>query len=271
MFEALRRWRAQRVLQAQALPESLWREAWDALPFLAMYSDDERARLREKVVLFLDAKSIVGANGHEVTPVQRVVIALQACALVLNLDFALYDGWENVIVYPGEFVPNWEWEDEAGVVHRNSDPMAGEAMEGGPVVLSWADTEASRDYRESGMNLAIHEFAHKIDMGNGDANGRPPLPAGMSPDLWTKTLTSAFDDFCGRVDRGEFTAIDPYAAESPGEFFAVLSEVFFAAPALLREEYRAVYQQFAQFFRQDPAARIASGEALTFTRRPAHD
>ena len=267
MFDALRRWRAHRVLKAQAIPDPLWREAWDGLPFLAMYTDEERTRLREQVVLFLDAKSIVGANGHEVTPVQRVVIALQACVLILNLDFALYDGWENVVVYPGEFVPRWEWEDDAGVVHRNSDPMAGEAMEGGPVVLSWADIEASRDYRESGMNLALHEFAHKIDMGNGDANGRPPLPAAMSPDLWTKTFAAAFDDFCGRVDRGEFTAIDPYAAESPGEFFAVLSEVFFAAPTMLLEEYRAVYQQFAQFYRQDPAARIATGEAFM---RPAH-
>jgi len=271
MFDALRRWRAQRVLKAQAIPDPLWQEALAALPFLAMYTDDERARLREKVVLFLDAKSIVGANGHEVSPVQRVVIALQACVLILNLDSALYDGWENIVVYPGEFVPNWEWEDEAGVVHRNSDPMAGEAMEGGPVVLSWADIEASRDYRESGMNLAIHEFAHKIDMRNGDANGRPPLPATMSAEVWTQTLTVAFDHFCGRVDRGEFTAIDPYAAESPGEFFAVLSEVFFAAPELLYEEYPAVYEQFAGFYRQDPAARVANGEALTYSRQRANE
>jgi len=28
--------------------------------------------------------------------------------LILNRDFALYDGWENIVVYPGEFVPNWE-------------------------------------------------------------------------------------------------------------------------------------------------------------------
>ena len=105
------------------------------------------------------------------------------------------------------------------------------------------------------MNLAIHEFAHKIDMRNGDANGCPPLPAEMPPHVWKKTMLAAYEHFQMRVARGDRTAIDPYAAESPAEFFAVLSEVFFVDPALLRHEYVAVYQQFARFYRQEPAAR----------------
>ncbi len=123
---------------------------------------------------------------------------------MLELDLAFYDGFENVIVYPGEFVPDWEWEDEAGVVHRNDGPLAGEAMPGGPVVLSWPDVAASADWASTGMNLVIHEFAHKIDMRNGEADGCPPLPAGMSPGVWRETLTAAYDDFCaaGRSRRG---------------------------------------------------------------------
>ena len=200
MFTALQRWRRQRILRNNAIPEGLWRDALESLPFLAIYNDIELARLRDKVVLFLSAKSIVGARGHHVTPRQRVVIALQACVLVLNLDLAFYDGWENVIVYPDEFVPGWEWEDDAGVMHTNDEPMAGEAMEAGPVVLSWADVEASQDWDASGMNLAIHEFAHKLDMRNGAANGCPPLPAEMPPHLWKKTMLAAYEHFQARVD-----------------------------------------------------------------------
>ena len=132
MWSAISRWRRRRILRRTAIPDALWREATALRPFLAIYDDDELRRLREKVVLFLHAKAIVGARGHEVTPLQRVVIAIEACVLVLELDIAFYDGFENVIVYPGEFVPDWEWEDEAGVVHRNDEPMAGEAMPGGP-------------------------------------------------------------------------------------------------------------------------------------------
>jgi Mlc titration factor MtfA (ptsG expression regulator) len=257
MFTALRQWRRRRVLDSNSIPEGLWRDSLESLPFLAMYTDSEIARLRDKVVLFLHAKSVVGARGHLVTPRQRVVIALQACVLVLNLDLAIYDGWESVIVYPDEFVPGWEWEDEAGVVHRNEEAMAGEAMQGGPVILSWADVEASQDWNAAGMNLAIHEFAHKIDMGNGVANGCPPLPVDMPAHVWKNTMLGAYAHFQVRVNRGERTAIDPYAAESPSEFFAVLSEVFFVDPAVLSHEYPAVYQQFARFYRQEPAARSA--------------
>jgi len=256
MFEAIRRWRRARVLKSAALPDALWDEAIAALPFLDRYTDEELARLRDVVVLFLDAKGIVGARGHVVTPRQRVVIAIQACVLILNLDLALYEGFENVIVYPDEFVPGWDWEDEAGVVHKRDEPLAGEAMPRGPVVLSWPDVEASADWEATGMNLVIHEFAHKLDMlEGGDANGCPPLPAGMSRKEWRQALNAAYDDFCARQDRGEDTEIDPYASESPAEFFAVLSEVFFADPRLLAHEYPDVYRQLAQFYRQDLASR----------------
>ena len=91
MFGAISRWRRRRVLQTAALPDGLWNEALGALPFLGTYTPDELARLRDLTVLFLDAKGIVGARGHEVTPLQRVLIALQACVPILNLDLALYD------------------------------------------------------------------------------------------------------------------------------------------------------------------------------------
>jgi Mlc titration factor MtfA (ptsG expression regulator) len=256
MFDALRRYRRNRILRTAALPDALWRDACRVLPFLAPYTADELARLRDLVVLFLDAKSIVGAQGHDVTPLQRTIIAIQACVLVLNLDLALYEGFENIVVYPDEFVPGWEYEDEAGVVHRRDDALAGEAMHGGPVVLSWPDVAASADWDASQMNLVIHEFAHKIDMQNGDANGCPPLPDDAARREWQRVMRDAYADFSARVDADEDTAIDPYAAESPGEFFAVLSEVFFAEPALLQDEYPEVYREFARFYRQDPAGRI---------------
>jgi Mlc titration factor MtfA (ptsG expression regulator) len=255
VFRALRRLRERRILRRRALPERLWHDASAALPFLRIYDANELARLRDLVVLFLDAKSIVGARDHEVTALQRAIIGIQACVLVLNLELSLYDGFENVVVYPGEFVPVGEFEDEYGVVHERDDALAGEAMHGGPVILSWPDVEASADWEVARMNLVIHEFAHKIDMADGDANGCPPLRDDAARDAWHRAMTRAYDDFVQRVDRGEDTEIDPYAAEAPAEFFAVLSEVFFAEPSLLLDEYPDVYAAFATFYRQDPAAR----------------
>jgi hypothetical protein len=255
VFEAIRRWRQQRILARSAIPQPLWRAALEGLPFLAIYTEAELARLRQHVVLFLSAKSIVAASGFEVTPLMRVMIAIQACVLTLNLGPHYYDGWENVIVYPDEFITGLEYEDEAGVVHRRDEPLAGEAVPGGPVVLSWPDVEASADWSSSGMNLVIHEFAHKIDMRSGEANGCPPLHPDLSRRTWQDTMSAAYAHFRARVEAGEETAIDPYAAESPAEFFAVLSEVFFAEPTLLQMEYASVYRLFTHFYRQDPASR----------------
>ena len=263
MFDALKRWRRQRTLERAALPERLWQDAVASLPFVVALAPADLARLRELTVLFLDRKSIVGAGGHDVTPLQRVVIALQACVLVLELGLDWYEDFENVVVYPDEFVPDWTWEDEAGVVHENDGALAGEAMPRGPVVLSWPDVEASADFETAGMNLVIHEFAHKLDMRDGDANGCPPLDPPLDAGRWKAVLGAAYGDFVARVDRDEETAIDPYAAESPAEFFAVLSEVFFAAPATLSGAYPEVYRELAAFYRQDPAARNSRARQLT--------
>jgi Mlc titration factor MtfA (ptsG expression regulator) len=255
LLGSIRNWKRRRVLASSAIPEALWREALEMLSFVAIYTDAELVRLRELAVMFLTEKSIVGGGSFEVTPVMRVVIAIQACVLILNLDPRYLDGWQNVIVYPDEFVTDLEFEDDAGVVHRRRESLAGEAVLGGPVILSWPDVQAGADWASAGMNLVIHEFAHKLDMRSGDANGCPPLPAEMPPRSWQKAMNSAFGHFRSRLEKGEETAIDPYAAESPAEFFAVLSEVFFADPTLLLQEYPKIYELFSWFYKQDPASR----------------
>jgi Mlc titration factor MtfA (ptsG expression regulator) len=159
-----------------------------------------------------------------------------------------------VIVYPDEFMTKPEFEDDAGVVHQRRESLAGDTVLGVPVVLSWPDVQAGADWDSAGMNLVIHEFAHKLDMRSGDANGCPPLPAEMPPRSWQKAMSAAFEHFRARVEKGEETAIDPYAAESPAEFFAVLSEVFFrpyAVIARVSEDLRAL----SWFYKQDPASR----------------
>ena len=108
-----------------------------------------------------------------------------------------------------------------------------------------------------GYNLVIHELAHKLDMLNGDANGLPPLHHDMRVQEWASVMQSAFDDLNRQLDANPDaeTAIDPYAAENPAEFFAVTSEYFFSAPDLLTESYPQVYAQLSRFYRQDPLAR----------------
>jgi Mlc titration factor MtfA (ptsG expression regulator) len=250
---AIRRWWRQRIIRRATLDQALWEQTLRSLAFLDGLTADERARLRETVILFLHDKSIRGAAGLQIDAGMQLMIAVQACILILNLDIDYFRGWVEVIVYPDEFVPTIEYTDDDGVVHIDREARAGEAWLKGPVILSWADVAPVTE----GVNVVIHEFAHKLDMLNGDANGFPPLHAGMDRQVWAAAFSAAYADFCRRVDADEDVAIDPYAAESPGEFFAVVSEAFFDLPQAVLEDYPQVYAQLKDFYRQDPAARAA--------------
>ena len=253
-MEWFRDWRRKRVLRHAGLDEQLWRETLERHDFLRTLAPDERARLRDIVVLFLHEKSMHAARGLILREDMRVAIAAQACILILNLGIDFYRGWFDIIVYPDEFIAEYEYTDEDGVVHKVKEPMAGESWHAGPVILSWAD--AGEAEPGTGYNVVIHEFAHKIDMLNGDANGFPPLHADMDRSEWVRVFTQAYEDFCAALDRGEDTAIDPYAAEHPAEFFAVMSEAFFDLPLVVRAHAPDVYAQLSRFYRQDPVARL---------------
>ena len=230
----------------------MWNDALGRHRLLAGFTEEELARLRERVILFLHDKHITGAGGLELDDAMRLSIAVHACVPLLNLPPEWYDGWVEIIVYPAQFMPEVEWEDEYGVVHVGKEIRAGEAWLQGPVILSWADI--GEDFAD-GINVAIHEFVHKIDMLNGDADGFPPLHAEMSRSTWTETFSAAYAHFCRAVERDIDLGIDPYAADSAGEFFAVTSEVFFERPEILAAAYPEVYRQLAVFYRQDPYRR----------------
>jgi Mlc titration factor MtfA (ptsG expression regulator) len=249
-----KRWHRARILRRAQFNDSAWADAVNRYPFISAMPLAERARLKQWVILFLHQKGIHGAGGLAVRDEIRYAIAAQACILILNLDLDYYRGWQEVIVYPDEFVAEYEHMDDDGVMHHIREPMAGESWLQGPVILSWADAAAPE--QAAGYNVIIHEFAHKLDMLNGDANGFPPLHAGMSREAWSGSFASAYADFSRRVAACEQTAIDPYAAENPAEFFAVTSEAFFETPQTLHATYPEVYRQLALFFRQDPALRM---------------
>jgi Mlc titration factor MtfA (ptsG expression regulator) len=234
-----------------------WRAAFQ-LPVFAGLAPDEFARLSDLAERLLADKTFTPVSGAALDGADLARIASLAALPVLNLGYAWYGTWNEVIVYPAQFVPEREFTDDFGVVHRVRQPLSGEAWEGGPLILSLDDVAWSG--LGEGYNVVIHEFAHKLDMKNGAVDGLPPLHSDMDAASWAASFGPAYEDFCRRVDAAEHPEedldLDPYASESPAEFFAVLSEYFFELPDLLMAEYPAVYGQMRRFYRQDPLARL---------------
>ena len=239
-----------------AVTDAAWLAVRCSLPIVATLAEPDAAKLRGLADSFLRTKSLEGAGGMELDEESRVVVAAQACIPILELGMDAYSGWRSVVIYPGGFVSRGTSVDETGVEHEWEEARSGESWFQGPVVLSWEDVAASG--RLEGYNVVIHEVAHKLDMLNGDANGFPPLHAEMDGATWYRVFSEAFEDLCARVDAGEETAIDDYAAEEPGEFFAVTSEYFFELPEVLDACYPEVYAELRAFYRQDPMERVVA-------------
>ena len=256
MFDWLKRKRTARTLERRAIPDPLWRLTLARFPFLAARSVDDIAQLRDMATLFLAEKEFTGADGLEVDDAMAVAIAAQACLPVLKLGLANYDGFVGIVVHADAVVAQREFVDDAGVVHEYEEELSGEAMQGGPVMLSWVDVDDAAASAAVGYNVVIHEFVHVLDMRNGGADGVPALPDRAARDVWVRVLADEYDAFCERVDAEEDTLLDPYAAEAEEEFFAVASEAFFVAPHDLAREHPRLYELLRGYFKQDPAARL---------------
>lgn len=267
--------RQARVQEAlQILDPGTWRALLARHAFLRGLNAEESEALRSRTAWILASKSFCGAHGLNVTPAMQRSIAVQAALPILGLDTSLYEGWTDIIVYPGGFLIPRSDIDEAGVVHEYVQESSGESWEGGPVILSWEDAQPDAD-QES--NVVIHEFAHKLDQRAGGADGMPHLGTHRDLDAasWQRILHACWEDLNDRLDAVEAAIphnvdpeseaaapwyarlpLDAYAATDPAEFFAVSSEAFFICPGPLAQAWPDWYGVLSRYYRQDPLHRL---------------
>jgi len=250
-----RAWRESRLLQRRAIPDPLWRLTLARYPFLQLDHPDEQAQLRRLATLFLAEKEFHGIAGFEVSDEVAVAVAAQACLLVLHLGLERYGGFVGIVMHADQVLAKREVMDEDGLVHEYEEELSGEAMEGGPLMLSWADVERAGLDDGPAYNVVMHEFAHVLDMADGLANGVPPQASAAARDAWITTMEAEYQRFCELIDADHETAIDPYGSEGPEEFFAVAVEAFFVTPLALLADHPPLYELLAGYFQQDPATR----------------
>jgi len=249
-----------------------WEAAERALPLLRQLAPAERERLRDLCAKLLHGKSFVGVAGLTLTDEMCLHIAAQACLPVLHLGLGWYEGWSGVVVYPAQFRVRRSRHDADGTVHETVEDLSGEAWDGGPVVLSWSDAQAGASGEAGSGNVVIHEFAHKLDLLDGDADGVPPFDRRLHPHLsrdpWLDTLEDALERLRAGLDLAEeripshidpeseeadpwYAALplDPYAATDEAEFFAVSSEAFFLDAVRLRDAFPRWYELLTAFYR----------------------
>ena len=223
-----------------------------------MLDDDEHRRLHKLIQIFIIEKSWEGCGGLELTDEICVTISAQACLLILNLPHTTYENVESIIVYPSEVVLP---ERQLGFFETTLEPLeppypiTGQAFEQGPLILVWDAILESIRHAGSGYNVVFHEFAHKLDMQDGVADGTPKLRDRAEYRDWVKTCSREYLQLLKDVEKGKRTFLDEYGATDEAEFFAVATEHFFDQPLPMIKSAPELYRVLKEYYCQDPAKR----------------
>jgi Mlc titration factor MtfA (ptsG expression regulator) len=221
-------------------------------PTWSTLTDDEQARLEDLILAFIVNTRWESAKGFVMTDEVQLVIAAQACLLVLELDIDMYRRVDSIIVHPRTVVLHGERYVGSGMVADGPHAIAGQAHHhAGPILISWSTAAFEARHTRSASNVVYHELAHKIDMLDGVVDGTPPIADPAQRARWIEVCTAEYERLC----HGRASVLRDYAATDAGEFFAVATEQFFTQPVALRDGNADLYEVLMAFYRQDPAAR----------------
>ena len=257
MFGFFKR-RRREQLKAQPFPTA-WQDILRRrFPFYKRLDAAGREALEDLIQVFLGEKVFEGCGGLAVTDEVRVLIAAQACFLLLNREVDCYPKLKTVLVYPSAYFAQGAARHGDQQVELHEQGRLGESWDSGVVVLAWDATLAGAANVDDGHNLVYHEFAHQLDQQDGVADGTPELPAGSWRErksryqTWASILGEEYRELQDDIERGRKTVIDEYGGSNPAEFFAVATECFFEKPRQMRKTHPALYEELKKFYQQDP-------------------
>lgn len=185
--------------------------------------------------------------GHDliVSEVDKILIASGSVILAWGFKRWSYVKVDTVYLVSNPFSDNSEF----GQHDSNITGLVGTAHLRGKMILSQPALHQGFDNSLDKRNVAIHEFAHLIDMADGDIDGLPRQIAEQRYALpWLALVASKIAEIqSGRSD------IRDYGATNNAEFFSVASEYFFERPKRLKQKHPLLYKQLETFYKQNRA------------------
>lgn len=247
-----RRHAARRRLLATSFPTA-WLPILAGLPFYRHLDARGQQRIRDDLRVLVAEKRWEGCGGLVLTDEIRVTVAALASLLLLDIEHDYYPDVQSILIYPSAYrtMPH---ADRNGVVMTGQANL-GEAWHRGPVILAWDAAKRGALHPRDGHNLVLHEFAHKLDLLDGLADGTPPMRDRSELTAWVRTMTAEYARLREHAADDRATVLDRYGAENPAEFFAVATECFFEQGRELRLRHPGLYAVLQDYYHQDPAAR----------------
>lgn len=251
--------RRRRKLAGEPFPPDWLKIVQTNCRHFATLDPGERTRLLRDIRWFVSEKSIEVSVGLVLTDEMRVTVAAHASLLGLGFPDPPFDRLQSVILQPEVYVGTKIVRDISGLELHSQDARIGETSRNGPVLLSWKDVVRQCRDEPDGRNVILHEFAHLLDMVDGDVDGIPPMDSEEEFRTWKDVTRNEYRRLVNQSQLGRRTLLDQYGATSEVEFFAVASETFFEQPFELKVLHPRLYDVLKSFYKQDPAKRWGVG------------
>jgi Mlc titration factor MtfA (ptsG expression regulator) len=212
--------------------------------FYSSLSADDQALFEQRCLAFIYHTEFVGHN-LDVSDADRMLIASGSVILAWGFKQWHYVKVDTVYLVPSSFNDSSEFRQN----DSNITGLVGTAHLRGKMILSQPALHQGFDNDRDKRNVALHEFAHLIDMADGDIDGLPRQIAEQSFSLpWLELIARKITEI--RLGKSD---IRDYGATNNAEFFSVATEYFFERPKRLKQKHPILYQQLESFYKQNRA------------------
>jgi MtfA peptidase len=204
-------------------------------PYYESLTHEGRSRFLTRVLQFMEHKKFeyIDIQAEDRMP---LLVSAAAIQLTFGLDHFQLDFFRTIYIIKDKY--------RYGLYNM---PFEGHVSEDG-IYLSW--THFIREFTDysDGQNVGLHEMAHALSYVNFNVReGRD----NTFHDFFTSFSAVAHPIF-ERMQAGETNLLDPYAATSYHEFWAVCVETFFERSTLFKRQLPELYSSLCTLLNQDP-------------------
>jgi Mlc titration factor MtfA (ptsG expression regulator) len=214
--------------------------------------EEQKTNLHSKVLYFLEYKNFWSIGDFYITEDMKVLIAAQACLLILKQkSIVSYPSLVNIYISYGAFIEKENDIDLRTMLPKHALRL-GESWLRGPLVLSWENVEEDLRNWHSAHNVVYHEFTHQLDGMDGQMDGTPILKESKQYRMWEVIMGKNFKKLRQKARAHLKSDIDKYGATNEAEFFAVTVEAFFCTPKQFSQKHPDIFKLYKGYFELNP-------------------
>lgn len=204
----------------------------------------DKERFEHRCLSFIAATEFIGHN-LDVSEEDKLLVAAGSVILAWGFEKWHYVKVDTVILVDRSFNEDSEFDQ----TDSHITGLVGTHHLRGKMILSQPALHQGFSNDNDKRNVAIHDFAHLIDMADGEVDGLPRQISEHSFSLpWLDLIATKI-----QKNNAKRSDIREYGATNNAEFFSVITEYFFERPKLLKRRHPKLYNALQKFYKQNRA------------------